>query len=561
MTKKYALIYAAAIAVLIGSTSFSLPVQAQSSADQILINGKILTVNQNFSIAEALAISGERIIAIGSTAAVKKLAGAKTKVVDLKGKTVIPGLIDNHFHLIRGVANWPNEARIDLINTHKRALDLISAKAKELGPGKWVLAIGGWSEQQFTDEQRGFSKAELDAAAPNNPVFLQRTYGAGYTNTLGLKAAGIGPDTPNPIRGKIIKDKAGNPTGVIRGFGAIVSFAKSFPKVSDANWAKSFQAMMTSLNASGLTTVHDIGGRGASLKQYALAQKLADSQNGKLSLRIFYSYRYPREKGLEAAIDSIKNVPAARANDYYQRLGIGEGIWDRLNDSLSSVSYKIKQKQLGEYKQIVATAAEGKLPIHTHAMTTTKISFLLNMFKELNGKYNIKPLRWTFAHAYGISADNLKAAKDLGMVVAFHSTPTINGESWKKVQKISGPLEMPPLRRAQESGIIWGLGTDSNVVAPYSPMNTLAMAVDGTDVAGKVLLKDQKVTRKQALIAHTRSNAFILHQENLIGSLEKGKYADLVVLDRDYMTIPTGDIRKLKSVMTMVGGRVVYQVQ
>ena len=316
--------------------------------------------------------------------------------------------------------------------------------------------------------------------------------------------------------------------------------------------------MMTSLNASGLTTIHDVGGRGASPKQYAMAQKLADSQGGRLSLRIHYSHRYPRNKGLDAAIASIKNAPEAQENDYFKRLGIGEGIWSRLNDLISR-PYKIKKGPFEEYKQIVAAAAERRWPIHTHAHTSKKISFLLDMFKDLNAKHNIKPLRWTFAHAYGISADNMKAAKELGMVVAFHSTPTINGASWRKARKISGPLEMPPLRTAQKLGVVWGLGTDSNVVAPYSPMNTLAMAVAGTDVSGDILLKNETVTREQALIAHTRSNAFILHLEEKIGSLEKGKYADLVVLDRDYMIIPKSDIRRLKSVITMVGGRIVYQ--
>jgi predicted amidohydrolase YtcJ len=425
----------------------------------------------------SLAISGERITATGSTANIRKLAGANTKVIDLKGKTVIPGLIDNHFHLIRGAANWTNEARIDLVNTHKEALALISAKAKALGPGKWVFAIGGWSENQFTDKRRGFTKAELDAAAPNNPVFLPRTYGAGYANTLALKAAKIGPDTPNPKRGKIIKGKDGKPTGVIRGFGAIVSFAKNFPKTSGAEWTKNFQAMMTSMNASGLTTVHDIGGRGASPKQYGMAQKLANSQGGKLSLRIFYSHRYPRNKGFDAAIASIKGAPKAQASDYFRRLGIGEGIWSRLNDNVTR-PYKIKKGPFKEYKQIVSTAGSRRWPIHTHAMTTKKISYLLDMFKDIDSKINIKPLRWTIAHAYGISAANLKAAKDLGMVVAFHSTPTINGASWKKAIKIKGPLEMPPLKRAQESGIVWGLGTDPNVVAPYllfQEVNTIAL--------------------------------------------------------------------------------------
>ena len=199
--------------------SLSAAAQGAGTADTILINGKIATVDDRFTMAQALAIKDRRVIATGSNDAVRKHAGASTKVIDLKGRTVIPGLIDNHSHWIRAAEH--DELRFDGVTTRAQAVKMLAERLATKKPGEWVVVLGGWSEEQFTDEVRGFPLAELDAMAPNNPVVLQSIYRHSYLNSTALKMAKIDDSTPNPPRGTIEKDAAGKITGVVRGAGGV----------------------------------------------------------------------------------------------------------------------------------------------------------------------------------------------------------------------------------------------------------------------------------------------------------------------------------------------------
>ena len=198
---------------------------AAADADVILHNGKIVTVDDRFTIAQAVAIKGERIVGVGSNVHMRKLAGSGTRIIDLKGRTVIPGLIDNHAHFMRAAEYWHQEVRLDGVTSRKDALEMIARKARESKPGEWVLVLGGWSLEQFADSRTGFTRAELDAVAPDNPVALQLIYFRIYTNTAGLKALGIDAGTPNPPGGTIVKDANGQPTGV---FGVPASIPSAF---------------------------------------------------------------------------------------------------------------------------------------------------------------------------------------------------------------------------------------------------------------------------------------------------------------------------------------------
>ena len=190
---------------------------AQSATDRIFVNGKILTVDGKFSTAEAIAVRGDRIAAVGTNAEIRRLAGAGAIVTDLGGKTVIPGLIDNHVHLIRESTYWTQEVRFDGVTSRKKAHGMIRAQAKKLKPGEWITVIVGWTEDQFIDEKKGFSLKELDEAAPNNPVYIQRLFNRAYLNSLALKIAGITDKTPDPKRGKIVRGKNGKATGMLAG--------------------------------------------------------------------------------------------------------------------------------------------------------------------------------------------------------------------------------------------------------------------------------------------------------------------------------------------------------
>jgi len=238
------------------------PASAQTPADIVLLNGKIVTVDDRFTIAEALAVKGERILAVGSNAEIEKHKGPLTRVVDLNRRTVIPGLIDNHAHYMRAAEYWHREVRLDGITSHREALDLIKHKAAESKPGEWVVVLGGWAEEQFVDEPRGFGRAELDGIAPNNPVALQLFYFRVYANTAALRAMGIGPTTPDPAGIKIEKDDTGELTGTLNGGPAIGLLRGKLGEVARDKAVENARLLMLDLNKMGITAFQDQGGTG-----------------------------------------------------------------------------------------------------------------------------------------------------------------------------------------------------------------------------------------------------------------------------------------------------------
>ena len=255
------------------------------AVDTIVLNGKIITVDDRFAIVQALAIKNQRVVATGSNADIRKLADANTKVIDVRGRTVIPGLIDNHSHWIRAAEH--DELRLDGVTSRKRALAMLAERVRVAKPGEWVSVLGGWSEEQFTDEPRGFPLAELDKLAPDTPLAVQSIYNHTYLNSAGLKAAGIDEKTPNPPGGVIEKDASGKLTGVVRGAGGVAFVAGKVPKlVNEARMANA-KKLVGYLNSLGLTAWGDAGGRGMTPGHYEPYRLLADKNE--LDIRVFWT--------------------------------------------------------------------------------------------------------------------------------------------------------------------------------------------------------------------------------------------------------------------------------
>src|SRR5712691_8923568 len=262
-----------------------LPAHAADPADTILLNGKIVTLDDRFTVFQGVAIRGARIVAVGNNADVLELQGRGTKVIDLKKQTVIPGLIDNHAHFIRAPEH--EEMRLDGVASRKRALEMLAERVRAARPGEWIVTLGGWSEEQFTDDPRGFSLEELDGIAPANPVVLQAVYNQSYLNGAALKAAGIDAGTPDPRGGRIEKDASGNPTGVVRGAGGVAFVAAKIPLPDRQQWLANVRKFVSGLNAMGITAWYDAGGRGVSEKHYEAYKTLAD--RGELKERAFWT--------------------------------------------------------------------------------------------------------------------------------------------------------------------------------------------------------------------------------------------------------------------------------
>ena len=535
--------------------SLSAAAQGAGTADTILINGKIATVDDRFTMAQALAIKDRRIIASGSNDAVRKHAGASTKVIDLKGRTVVPGLIDNHSHWIRAAEH--DELRFDGVTTRAQAVKMLAERLATKKPGEWVVVLGGWSEEQFTDEVRGFPLAELDAIAPNNPVVLQSIYRHSYLNSTALKMAKIDETTPNPPGGTLEKDAAGKITGVVRGAGGVAFVAGKVPLKEREAWLDNTRKLATYLNSLGITAWGDAGGRGMGPKHYQPYQDLADRDE--LNVRVFWTtIRQPVNTAeVDKVLLEIPSLKPFQGNDYFDHIGWGETVYRPLTTQLLARGGNTKPEDLAQMMRIVRALAEKGIYLNSHVEMVNVIDAFLDQYEALNREAPIRGLRWSFSHLDQITDAQLARMKKLGMNAQIHSRPLIQGVLMHRIHG-EAAWDMPPFRRVQDSGITWGLGSDATAVTTSNPFYTLSFAVTGKMIGGHHVNR-QSVTREEALIAHTRSNALILFQEGNLGSLASGKYADLLVLDRDYFTIPVDQIKDIKPLMTMVGGRVVYQ--
>jgi predicted amidohydrolase YtcJ len=535
--------------------SLGVAAQGAGTADTILVNGKIATVDDRFTMAQALAIKDRRVIASGSNDAVRKHAGASTKVIDLKGRTVVPGLIDNHSHWIRAAEH--DELRFDGVTTRAQAVKMLGERVAAKKPGEWVVVLGGWSEEQFTDEVRGFPLAELDTIAPNNPVVLQSIYRHSYLNSTALKMAKIDETTPNPPGGTIEKDAAGKITGVVRGAGGVAFVAGKVPLKEREAWLDNTRKLATYLNSLGITAWGDAGGRGMGPKHYQPYQDLADRDE--LNVRVFWTtIRQPVNAAeVDKVLLEIPSLKPFQGNDYFDHIGWGETVYRPLTTQLLARGGNTKPEDLAQMMRIVRALAEKGIYLNSHVEMVNVIDAFLDQYEALNREAPIRGLRWSFSHLDQITDAQLVRMKKLGMNAQIHSRPLIQGVLMHRIHG-EAAWDMPPFRRVQDSGITWGLGSDATAVTTSNPFYTLSFAVTGKMIGGHHVNR-QSVTREEALIAHTRSNALILFQEGNLGSLAPGKYADLLVLDRDYFTVPVDQIKDIKPLMTMVGGRVVYQ--
>ena len=516
--------------LLLSSTHVALA----QDADTILKNGSILTVDDAFSTAESLAILDGRIIAVGTNADVAQHLGVNTAVIELDGKTVIPGLIDNHFHFVRSVWNYQYEVRLDSLSTRAAALDAIAEKAANSTPGDWIITIGGWSPIQFLDDNSAFTLMELDAAAPENPVYLMQSYSSGYANTSAFEQVGVNSGQSAELKGRTNLTPFTN-----------VNTWRN--QTADTNAVTTY---MAELNRVGLTTVYDVGR--PSEGSIGPVADVAASQD--MNLRVFYSLKYSANdaQGAQDAIELIEqNAEQANSkDDQFGVLGLGEHIYTPVIDNAKH--FGDWANNIWEPFSAVATAAAAHgWNVQEHIMSDATAGQFLDLVADIAETYPaVSDLRWTMAHVDGLQEDTMSRAYDLGVAVAVHS------QSMMKASNTDAPM----MGSIERSGLLWGLGSDASIVAPYNPFITLEWAITGQNIAGEpAWSEEQTVSREAALRAHTLSNAKLLFVEEDLGSLEIGKLADLVVLDSDYMTVDPTRISETQPVLTMTSGIVVYE--
>ena len=499
---------------------------AQQTADTIVTRGKILTVDAAFRTVEALAITNGRIVATGTSAEIARYAGTNTRVIDVAGATVIPGLIDNHFHFTRGVETWHQQARFEGVDSRREALRILAAKAASLQARRLDHGAGRLDAAAVRRRAGGFTLEELDGAAPKNPLFVQEGYSVVYANSLALKAVGL-----NPADGA-----RRNAQGLVS-FQPPMALYDAMPRTSPAQREQNLTDFMRELNSTGLTGVYSLG------QSDFLAARAA---KGPLPVRLWETLNFNAADPASAA-KAAELIARTRPNQFdgqHGIFGLGEVLYGPFFD-LAPRKDPWPAAIMSEYGKLATAAARAGWHVHQHVINNNAVTDLLDTLEQVNKTQPLTGLRWTLGHIYDISPANIARAKALGITLGVHGAAMQAGARM-------------PLRQIADSGIVFGLGTDATIVSHYSPFVTLGWVVSGLDVGGNKVL-DETLTREEALIAHTRSNAYLFFQEKTLGSLEVGKQADLVVLDRDYMTVPAAEIKRIKPTMTMVGGRVVFE--
>jgi predicted amidohydrolase YtcJ len=507
------------------------------NVDTILVNGKILTVDSKFSTREALAIRDGKIAAVGSNSDIRKQAGPRTRVIDLQGRTVIPGLIDSHIHAIRAGQTFTTEVNWVGANSIAEAMNRIHEASLAKKPGSWLIVAGGWQPEQFKEKRRP-TQADLVAAAPNNPVYVQHDYDWEVMTPAGFAAMNINSEADLPRPGKLERNASGKPTGAIEdggGFDVAIALFEKLPHPSLDEQVEGTKKFFREMNRLGVTGVGDPGGNNLNPENYQPVFKVW--RQHQLTLRIAYSLCGPTPgKEFEELKSLTQMLPQGFGDDMLKFNGIGERItWGMNNNDHPTAEDKEK------YYQIVRWAAQKGMPVTMHWPNDASADTLLSIYERVNAEFPITDLRWSVAHLTHASVQNLQRMKAMGV-------------GWTIQRPNAASVE-----NAKELGVNMGAGTDAHRVASYNPFTALQWSlVDSKNSGGAQRGPEQTPTREDALRAYTIGSAWFSFDENKRGSLEPGKLADFAVLTKDYMTVPADQIGGIESLLTMVGGKIVY---
>jgi predicted amidohydrolase YtcJ len=449
---------------------FTLAVPAWSQTpDTVLINGKILTVDDRDSVREALAIQGGKILAVGTTADIRKSAGPRTRVIDLQGRTVIPGLIDSHLHAIRAGLTFGTEVNWVGVPSLAEALDRIRQQAASAKPGTWIVVGGGWSMNQFRERRRP-TQAELEAAAPNNPVYVQMNYAWVAMSRSGFKLLNISSDADLPQGARLEKDAGGNLTGAITGNQpGIVALFDKLPRPTFEQQVDGTRRFFRELNRLGLTGVGDPGGNNLPPSEYqALFKVWRDHQ---MTVRVTYSLNgQTAGSEIEEFQSLTRLLPAAFGDDMLRFSGPGERVtWAMNNNDNPSDADK------ANYYQIAKWAAERGMSLTMHWNNNASVDHLLTLFERLNREVPIRNLRWSIAHLNDASPQSLQRMKALGMGWTVQDMLYFSEDASRT---------LPPVMTAKKLGVPVGAGTDAHRIASYNPFTSLRWLLDGKTAAG-----------------------------------------------------------------------------
>jgi predicted amidohydrolase YtcJ len=531
-------------------------------ADVILHNARIAT-NGAPSFVEAVVIKGGNFVAAGTSEEILRQRGPATLVIDGGGRTVIPGLNDSHLHLIRGGLNYNMELRWDGVPSLADALRMLREQVRRTPAPQWVRVVGGWTEFQFA-ERRMPTLEEINAVSPDTPVFVLHLYDRALLNRAALRAVGYTRDTPDPSGAEIQRDKSGNPTGLLiarPNAGLLYATLAKGPKLAPEDQVNSTRHFMRELNRLGVTSVIDAGG---GFQTYPEDYQVIDElhRRGEMTIRVAYNLftQHPMGEYDDFAKWLTMTRPGA-GTDFYRMNGAGEMLTFSAADFEDFLEPRpdLPPHLEGELTRVVRLLAENRWPFRLHATYDESISRFLDVFEAVNRDVPLAGLRWFFDHAETISKRNLERVKALGGGIAIQHRMAFQGEYFIDRYGPKAAERSPPVRRMLQMGVPVGAGTDATRVASYNPFVSLYWLVSGKTVGGTPLYPEaNRLDRAEALRRYTVGSAWFSGEDDKKGSIEVGKLADLAVLSADYFSVPEEEIKRIESVLTVVGGTVVY---
>ncbi|MFI6284218.1 amidohydrolase [Streptomyces sp. NPDC051018] len=542
--------------------STSLP--AAAIPDLVLLNGRVTTMSADARHAEAgaLAITGERISAVGSSREIQALAGPGTTVVDLEGRRVVPGLIDSHVHIVRAGRTWRDEVRWEDEQTLETGLAAIAARAARRPEGSWIKVIGGWHPAQFP-EGRGPSREELDRAAPDHPVYVQFLYDWAVLNTAAMRELGVDPALVREL-GEQGFDTAsfetgpgGELTGKVNGTPLMEWFYRRMPSPTFEEQVASTAEMSRELNRLGITGAIDGGGFNSGPDAYPAVHETW--RRGLLTVRARLAVHASRAgTELEELAGYQRFTPLDIGDSMLRVIGAGEVILYGTVDKIAH-PVEIGDEVREQFRRIFGDLARNRWTVHAHAHQHATIDAILSAWEEVHAEHDISPLRWSLVHAEPLTPTDVDRIAALGAGVLAQGLYRFQGEEAITVWGADTVAEAPPLRSLIERNIPLGLGSDAMRVASYNPFATLAWFLNGRTVQGNTTLAPHNLlSREEALRGYTASGAWFSYEEDERGRLEPGLLADLAVLSEDYFTVAEERIPGIESVLTLVGGRVVH---
>jgi predicted amidohydrolase YtcJ len=534
-----------------------------AAPDLILYRGGITTLDARNPQASAVAITAGRFSAVGSDADIMPLAGPSTRKIDLMGRRVLPGLIDNHLHIIRGGLSFNMELRWDGVRCLSDAMSMLKRQVAITPPPQWVRVVGGFSAHQF-EEKRLPTIEELNAVAPETPVFLLHLYDRAILNGAALRAVGYTKDTPDPPASEIVRDPRGNPTGLmIAKPNAWILYATldKGPKLPFDYQLNSTRHFMRELNRLGVTGAIDAGGGFLYYPQdFQVIQKLNEAQQ--LTIRLAYNLFTQKPKGEKADfLNWTKTSKYKQGNDYFRHNGAGEAlVWSAADfEDFRQPRPDTPPEMERELEAVVRILAQNRWPWRLHATYEETIRRALGVFERVNRDIPLQGLNWFFDHAETISDQSIDRIAALGGGIAVQHRMAYQGEYFVERYGASAAESTPPFARMLEKGVKVSAGTDATRVASYNPWVSLSWLVTGKTVGGmQIYPRRNCLDRETALRMWTEKVTWFSNEEGKKGRIEIGQFGDLIVPSSDFFSCSEAQIADLTSDLTVLGGRVVY---